>query len=143
MISRHAASIFLSVVQLFYCVSVSGRHAPRTRMTDNAFLTKKYKMSVMMLMKERIAIPMFFPASAASSSSWATFLTTKQVTIEYRKLCHDSSYSMSSLSFPSAVLSCIMYSVMELKYFRALLMSLEPFSTSRALFKIILSLVNN
>ena len=33
-------------------------------------------MSVMMLMKERIAIPMFFPASAASSSSWATFLTT-------------------------------------------------------------------
>ena len=33
-------------------------------------------MSVMMLMKERIAIPMFFPASAASSSSWATFLTS-------------------------------------------------------------------
>ena len=34
-----------------------------------------------------------------------------------------------------------MYSVMELKYFNALLMSLEPFSTSRALFRMILSLI--
>ena len=48
---------------------------------------------------------------------------------------------MSSLSSPRAVLSCIMYSVMELKYFSALLMSLEPFSTSRALFRMILSLI--
>ena len=48
---------------------------------------------------------------------------------------------MSSLSSPRAVLSCIMYSVMELKYFSALLMSLEPFSTSRALFRMILSLM--
>ena len=48
---------------------------------------------------------------------------------------------MSSLSSPRAVLSCIMYSVMELKYFNALLMSLEPFSTSRALFRMILSLI--
>ena len=53
------------------------------------------------------------------------------------KVC-DCLYSISSLSSPSASLSCIMYSVMELKYFRALLMSLDPFSTSRALFKIIL-----
>ena len=48
---------------------------------------------------------------------------------------------MSSLSSPSTFLSCIMYSVMELKYFSALLMSLEPFSTSRALFRMILSLM--
>ena len=48
---------------------------------------------------------------------------------------------MSSLSSPRAVLSCIMYSVIELKYFSALLMSLEPFSTSRALFRMILSLI--
>ena len=48
---------------------------------------------------------------------------------------------MSSLSSPRAVLSCIMYSVIELKYLSALLMSLEPFSTSRALFRMILSLI--
>ena len=48
---------------------------------------------------------------------------------------------MSSLSSPRAVLSCIMYSVMELKYFNALLMSLEPFSTSKALLRMILSLI--
>ena len=33
-----------------------------------------------------------------------------------------------------------MYSVMELKYFRALWMSLEPLSRSRALFRMTLSL---
>ena len=88
-------------------------------------------------MKESIAIPIFFPASAASNSSWATFL-------KYFRLRPFSilliSYSMSSRSSPRAVRSCIIYSVIELKYFRALLISLDPFSTSRALFKIILSL---
>ena len=49
-------------------------------------------------------------------------------------------YSISSLSSPRAIRSCIMYSVVELKYFRALKMSLEPFSTSRALLRMILSL---
>ena len=108
-----------------------------TRMTDRAFLTKKQKISVMMLIKERIAIPIFFPASAASNSSCATFLQNNLSLLN--KKCKES-YSISSLSSPRAVLSCIMYSVMELKYLRALLMSLEPFSTSKALFKMILSL---
>ena len=49
-------------------------------------------------------------------------------------------YSISSLSSLRTFLSCIMYSVMELKYFRALWMSLEPLSRSRALFRITLSL---
>ena len=47
---------------------------------------------------------------------------------------------MSSLSSPSTFLSCIMYSVIELKYLRALWMSLEPLSRSRALFRMTLSL---
>ena len=49
-------------------------------------------------------------------------------------------YSMSSLSSLRTFLSCIMYSVMELKYLRALWISLEPLSRSRALFRITLSL---
>ena len=49
-------------------------------------------------------------------------------------------YSISSLSSLRTFRSCIMYSVMELKYFRALWMSLEPLSRSRALFRMTLSL---
>ena len=91
------------------------------------------------LMKDKIAIPSLFSLSAASSSSWATFLPIKTIKpIRGFKLIilRVKSHSMSSLSSSRAVLSCCMYLVMESKYMSADWMSVVPFSLSNALFRI-------